>query len=57
MLVLILAMVGTAAIGCGGSTKPVLGKNGTLPGTYTLTVTAATSSNLTHEQQLTLTVQ
>jgi hypothetical protein len=57
-LVLLLAMMGAAMNGCGGSTPtPPPLMNGTPPGTYTLTVTAATSSNLTHAQQLTLVVQ
>ena len=54
---LLLAMVVAAASGCGGggTTTPV--NNGTPLGTYTLTVTVAAPSNLTHAQQLTLIVQ
>jgi hypothetical protein len=56
--VLLLAIVAVAMSGCGGgggsTTTPV--NNGTPVGSYTLTVTAA-SGNLTHTQQLTLTVQ
>jgi hypothetical protein len=49
-------MMAAAASGCGGgTTTPV--NNGTPQGTYTLTVTVAASSNLTHAQQLTLIVQ
>jgi centrosomal CEP192-like protein len=57
--VLLLAMLGVVMSGCGGggsSTPPPPLNNGTPVGTYTLTVTAA-SGNLTHTQQLTLTVQ
>jgi hypothetical protein len=55
---LLLAMTITAFGGCGGggSTPPPPVNNGTPPGTYMLTV-SATSGNLTHTQQLTLTVQ
>jgi len=53
---LLLAMVAAAASGCGGgTTTPV--NSGTPLGTYTLTVTVAAPSNLTHTQQLTLIVQ
>jgi hypothetical protein len=57
--VLLLAMATAAASGCGGgsTTTPPPLNSGTPPGTYTLTVTAATSSNLSHTQQLTLIVQ
>jgi len=57
--ILLLAMLGAAMSGCsgGGTTfSPPPVNTGTPPGTYTLTVTAA-SGNLTHTQQLTLAVQ
>jgi hypothetical protein len=58
--VLLLAVTIAAIGGCGGgggTTVPVPPLNtGTPPGTYSLTVTAA-SGNLMHTQQLTLTVQ
>ncbi len=57
--VLLLAMMTASIGGCtGGGTNSSLPpvNTGTPPGTYTLTVTAA-SGNLTHIQQLTLTVQ
>jgi hypothetical protein len=57
--VLLLAMTIASIGGCsgGGTTSPPPPVNiGTPPGTYTLTVTAA-SGDLTHTQQLTLTVQ
>src|SRR6266446_4403221 len=53
--VLLLAMM-TASIGGGTNSSLPPVNTGTPPGTYTLTVTAA-SGNLTHIQQLTLTVQ
>lgn len=59
--VLLLAIVAAGMSGCGGggatTPPPPPVNNGTPPGTYTLTVTVATSSNLTHTEQLTLTVQ
>jgi hypothetical protein len=58
--ILLLAIMSAAMSGCGGgsaTTPPPPPVNGTPPGTYTLTVTVATSSNLTHAQQLTLIVQ
>jgi YVTN family beta-propeller protein len=62
MSVLLLAMMGAAMSGCGGGSgytppPPPPPATGTPPGTYTLTVTVATSSNLTHSEQLTLMVQ
>ena len=59
--VLLLSLVGAAIAGCGGgssTTTPPPPISGTPPGTYTLTVTlAASSNNITHTQQLTLIVQ
>jgi hypothetical protein len=54
--VLLLASVAAAVSGCGGGGTTAV-SSGTPPGTYTLTVTVATSTNLTHAQQLTLIVQ
>jgi hypothetical protein len=56
---LLLAMLATAMGGCagGGSTPTPPPANGTPAGTYTLTVTLVTPSNLTHAEQLTLIVK
>jgi len=54
---LLLVMAIAAMSGCGGGSTTTTMNNGTPVGTYTLTVTATASGNLTHTQQLTLTVQ